>query len=133
MHKETMLNILNDEIIAKFKNAIEIGRWQNGDKLSGEQIALCMQAVMVWEHEHLPVDQRTGYVAKPTDNGQLLGADCDVEHHRHYPNHPADHNISHANWGDNNSDDNSDDYQQNIAKLLTGQYAIEQTVKFKEK
>lgn len=114
MNKDSILNALNDEIIAKFKTAIEIGKWENGEKLTQDQLATCMQAVMVWEHEHLPANLRTGYVQKPIENGQVVGQDCDVEHDRHYPN-----------------TDVSDDYQQNIAKLLTGQYAMQQAVKFK--
>lgn len=46
-----------------------------------------MQAVMVWEHEYLPVSERTGYIEKPKDDkGNTIGEECDVEHEHHYPN-----------------------------------------------
>ena len=46
-----------------------------------------MQAVMVWEHEYLPIEERTGYIQKPKDDlGNTVGEDCDVEHEHHYPN-----------------------------------------------
>ncbi len=118
MNKQDVLNNLTEEIVAKFRQAIEIGKWENGNKLTPEQLQTCMQAVVIWEHEHLAVHERTGYIQKPVQDGQVVGADCDVEHEHHYPNRPADV------LGD-------DDYQKNIAKLLTGQYAFEQAVKFK--
>ena len=44
-----------------------------------------MQAVMVWEHEHLPPAERTGYIHKPIkEDGSIVGAECDVEHEHHY-------------------------------------------------
>ena len=89
MNKQDILNTLSPEIIAKFRTAIEIGKWENGQKLTQTQRETCMQAVMVWEHEYLPVDERIGYIQKPKDDqGQTVGAECDVEHERHYPNLP---------------------------------------------
>lgn len=86
MDKQTVLNHLSPEIVAKFRTAIEIGKWDNGDKLSPEQRQTCMQAVMIWEYEHLPINERTGYIPKKGDDG------CDIEHHHHYPNHQASTN-----------------------------------------
>ena len=46
-----------------------------------------MQAVMIWEHEYLPVHERTGYISKPVDDkGNIVGEECDIEHQHHYPN-----------------------------------------------
>lgn len=78
MDKQTILASLTPDIVAKFRRAIELGRWDNGDKLSQEQLEICLQAVLVWEHEYLPVHERTGYLPKKSD--------CDTEHDRHYPN-----------------------------------------------
>lgn len=86
MDKQTVLNHLSPEIVAKFRTAIEIGKWDNGDKLSLEQRQTCMQAVMIWEYEHLPINERTGYIPKKGDDG------CDIEHHHHYPNHQRSNN-----------------------------------------
>ncbi len=80
MDKTTILEALTPEIVAKFRRAIELGKWDNGDKLTTEQRQTCMQAVMIWEHEYLPVEARTGYIAKPKDSA------CDIEHEHHYPN-----------------------------------------------
>lgn len=86
MHKQDILNALTPEIVAKFRTAIEIGKWDNGEKLTDGQRQTCMQAVMVWEHEYLDPQERTGYIHKPVkDNGEIVGEDCVVEHQANYP------------------------------------------------
>lgn len=89
MDKQTILATLTPEVVDKFRMAIELGKWADGRKLTIEQRDTCMQAVMVWEHEHLPPSERTGYIHKPIkDDGSVVGAECDVEHEHHYPNMP---------------------------------------------
>lgn len=90
MQKEAVLAALNAQIVDKFRRAIEIGRWENGDKLSDAQRQTCMQAVLIWEHERLPVHERTGYIPKKDAHAHAHDAHkaCDVEHNRHYPNLP---------------------------------------------
>ncbi|WP_435950732.1 YeaC family protein [Psychrobacter sp. DM8] len=89
MDKQTILATLTPEVVERFKVAIELGKWPDGRALSDEQRQTCMQAVMIWEHEHLPPSERTGYIHKPIkDNGDIVGAECDVEHEHHYPNMP---------------------------------------------
>lgn len=65
MNKEAMLNALDANIIAKFRTAIELGKWEDGRKLTQAQKETCMQAVLLWEHENLPETERTGYIHKP--------------------------------------------------------------------
>ncbi|WP_131667190.1 YeaC family protein [Psychrobacter pygoscelis] len=89
MDKQTILASLTPEIVEKFRLAIELGKWPDGRKLSDEQRQTCMQAVMVWEHEHLPPTERTGYIHKPVkEDGTVEGEACDIEHEHHYPNMP---------------------------------------------
>ncbi|HAV48170.1 MULTISPECIES: YeaC family protein [Psychrobacter] len=89
MDKQTILASVTPEVVEKFRQAIELGKWPDGRKLTPEQRETCMQAVMVWEHEHLPPAERTGYIHKPVrDDGSVVGAECDVEHEHHYPNMP---------------------------------------------
>ena len=66
MDKQTILASLTPEVVDKFRMAIELGKWPDGRKLTAEQRETCMQAVMVWEHEHLPPAERTGYIHKPS-------------------------------------------------------------------
>ena len=89
MDKETILATLTPEVIDKFRMAIELSKWSDGRKLTAEQRETCMQAVMIWEHEHLSPSERTGYIHKPIkSDGSIVGEECDVEHEHHYPNMP---------------------------------------------
>lgn len=89
MDKQTILASLTPEVVEKFRVAIELGKWPDGRRLTVEQRETCMQAVMVWEHEHLPPAERTGYIHKPVkEDGSIVGAECDVGHEHHYPNMP---------------------------------------------
>ncbi len=89
MDKETILATLTPEVVDKFRIAIELGKWADGRQLTANQRETCMQAVMIWEHEHLPASERTGYIHKPVkSDGTIVGAECDVEHEHHYPNMP---------------------------------------------
>ena len=54
--------MLHSDLIAAFKYAIEIGKWPDGQKLSTQQLETCIQAVMLYEHHHLPPEERTGYL-----------------------------------------------------------------------
>jgi len=89
MDKQTVLASLTPELVDKFRTAIELGKWPDGRRLSAEQRETCMQAVMIWEHEHLAASERTGFIHKPVKNdGTVVGEECDVEHEHHYPNMP---------------------------------------------
>lgn len=89
MNKQEVLSAMTPELVESFRVAIEIGKWPDGTRLTDDQRQTCMQAVMIWEHENLPPEERIGYIHKPVkDDGTVVGADCDVEHEHHYPNLP---------------------------------------------
>ena len=89
MNKQTVLASLTPDLVDKFRVTIELGKWSDGRKLTAEQRETCMQAVMIWEHEHLSPAERVGFIHKPIrDDGTTVGAECDVEHEHHYPNMP---------------------------------------------
>lgn len=71
MDKQTILASLTPEVVDKFRMAIELGKWPDGRKITAEQRETCMQAVMVWEHEHLPPNERIGYIHKPVKRTAL--------------------------------------------------------------
>lgn len=62
MNIEQILATLNSEIVERLKTAVEIGKWPNGVALTDAQRQTCLQAVLIWEHEHVPEQQRTGYI-----------------------------------------------------------------------
>lgn len=57
-----LIENITPEIYESLKTAIEIGKWSDGRKLTQEQKELSLQAVIAWELQNLPEDQRTGYM-----------------------------------------------------------------------
>ncbi|MHC3750468.1 YeaC family protein [Stutzerimonas stutzeri] len=53
---------ITPEIYASLKQALELGKWADGRKLTPEQKEICMQAVIAWEMKSLPEEERTGYM-----------------------------------------------------------------------
>ena len=82
MDKQAILSALTPEIVEKFRMAISLGKWEDGRKLTEEQRQTCIQAVVVWEHEFLAIEERTGYIHRPKKEAE----NCDIGHDHHYPN-----------------------------------------------
>ena len=59
---EATLKAMTPDVYQQFLRAIETGRWPNGDLLSAEQRATCMEAIIIYEHKHVDKSQRTGFV-----------------------------------------------------------------------
>lgn len=57
-----MIENITPEIYESLKLAVEIGKWSDGRKLTTEQKELSLQAVIAWEMQNLPEEQRTGYM-----------------------------------------------------------------------
>lgn len=74
MNIEQMLAVLDPEIVQRLRTAVEIGKWPNGVPLTQSQREICMQAVLTWEHKHLPEEQRTGYIDRGSKDE---GDECD--------------------------------------------------------
>jgi uncharacterized protein YeaC (DUF1315 family) len=73
---EAILAALNPDIVDRLRTAVEIGKWPNGDRLTDEQRATSMRAVLLWEGKNLPENLRTGYI----DKGKKEGEACDTDH-----------------------------------------------------
>ena len=50
------------DIYQAFKTAVELRKWPNGERLTPEQTATCLQAIIAWETQHVPVEERVGYI-----------------------------------------------------------------------
>jgi uncharacterized protein len=61
---------LTPEIYENMRRAVELGRWPDGRVVTPQQKETCMQAMIAWEAEHVPEEQRTGYMPP---------ADCESE------------------------------------------------------
>jgi uncharacterized protein len=63
----SILTAMTDQVYQQFKRAIELQKWPNGQPLSKQQLQTCLQAVIAYEHAHLPPSARTGYLPPKTD------------------------------------------------------------------
>ena len=61
---EELIAGITPEIHANLKRAVELGRWADGRRLDARQVELCLQAIIVYEAQHLPEAERTGYVER---------------------------------------------------------------------
>lgn len=64
---EALLAGMTPEIHQSLKLAVELGKWPNGDRLTQEQVELCLQAVIAWDLRNLPEAERVAYI----DRGDL--------------------------------------------------------------
>ena len=72
MNFEQLASQMSAEMYGQLKTAVEIGRWPDGRALSAEQRQISLQAILQYEIEHLPPEQRTGYI--PPKNASSCGA-----------------------------------------------------------
>ncbi|MEX0584805.1 MAG: DUF1315 family protein [Natronospirillum sp.] len=56
---------LDAATISRLRTALELGKWPDGQLLSTEQKQTTLEAVMIWEQVHLPMEERTGYLPQP--------------------------------------------------------------------
>ncbi len=48
--------------IDRMREALELGKWPDGQALTAEQRETTMAAVIAWETQHLSPEQRSGYL-----------------------------------------------------------------------
>lgn len=79
MDFDTIIARMDAATCASLRRAIELGKFPGGHRLTDEQRAICMEAVLVWEAKNLPPEQRTGYIDRGT---KINGERCEGEDHR---------------------------------------------------
>jgi uncharacterized protein YeaC (DUF1315 family) len=67
-----ILENITPDIYQRLKTTVEIGKWPNGIVISKEQRALCMQAVIAYEVQNLPPEERSGFI--PPQKHQHCGS-----------------------------------------------------------
>lgn len=70
---EELLSSITPEVHSKLKQAIELGRWENGERLSKEQVELCMQAVIAYDEIHLSEEEKVGYIDRSKLQAKKMG------------------------------------------------------------
>ena len=81
MDTQAILAAMTPDLYERFKQAIALRKWPNGQRLTPEQLDTCLQAIMAWEHAHVPPEARTGYVPPK----QVA---CAEDSHIHTHEHP---------------------------------------------
>ncbi|SHF41531.1 hypothetical protein SAMN02745148_02570 [Modicisalibacter ilicicola DSM 19980] len=60
---ERMIRQMTPSVYESFKQAVALGKWPDGRRLTAEQTELCLEAVMRYEIEHgVPEHERVGYL-----------------------------------------------------------------------
>lgn len=55
---------LSPTIYQRLKQALELGKWPDGKRLTQEQQETCMQAIISYEALHVPEQERAGYLGQ---------------------------------------------------------------------
>ncbi|WP_038290462.1 YeaC family protein [Zooshikella ganghwensis] len=59
-----LINQIDADTYQRLKTAVEIRKWPDGRVLEQSQVELCLQAIIAYEHKHLPADQHTGFMSQ---------------------------------------------------------------------
>lgn len=62
MQLKDFLAQMTPEIYQNMKQSLELGHWPNGDRLTPDQREGILEALIAWEHDNLPEEQRIGYM-----------------------------------------------------------------------
>lgn len=65
---DNLLEQVSPEIYDRLKAAIELGKWDDGSRLSPEQLENCMQLLILYEARELPENERTGKKLEKCDD-----------------------------------------------------------------
>lgn len=76
MDYKARVESLTPAMYEELRLALELGKWSDGNPLSSEQKANCMDAIIHWELKHKAPHERTGYIDRGTKSEQDV---CDSE------------------------------------------------------
>jgi uncharacterized protein YeaC (DUF1315 family) len=74
---QELIDSLTPDIVARFKKAVELGRWPDGKALSDQQREHCMRAIIIWDRDNLSAEERTGYIDRGHKQGER-GEDSEI-------------------------------------------------------
>lgn len=83
MNYQHFVESMSPAIYASLKQAIELGKWPDGKKLTPEQKEHCLQAVIAYDLKHKPEQERVGYIYTPKHEHCGSGQDDSTD-----PNQP---------------------------------------------
>ena len=57
---EELITLMTEETYKLVKTAVELSKWDDGTRLTKEQIEHCLQILILYEARHLPDDRQVG-------------------------------------------------------------------------
>ncbi|HEA52086.1 hypothetical protein LCGC14_0771420 [marine sediment metagenome] len=95
MTYEELIERLDPNVYQSLRQSIELGKWPDGRKITPEQRATSLEAVIYYENLHnIPEQERVGFL----DRGRKAGTACDPSVRRNQ----SDSNQSDSNGVDPN-------------------------------
>jgi hypothetical protein len=74
MTYEDLIERLDPTVYQNLKRSLELGKWPDGRKMTPEQRATTLEALIVYEDRHnIAPEERVGYI----DRGEKTGTACD--------------------------------------------------------
>ena len=65
-----LVESLTPDTVGNLRRAVELGKWPDGRRLSEEQRATCMRAVLFWEQKYLPETMSKAEIKKVAEKKQ---------------------------------------------------------------
>jgi uncharacterized protein YeaC (DUF1315 family) len=59
---QKMISSMTPEVYESLKRAVELGKWPNGERLTAEQKATCLRAVIAYDGINKHEQDRVGYI-----------------------------------------------------------------------
>ncbi|WP_166252294.1 YeaC family protein [Marinobacter salicampi] len=79
MTYDELIERLDPAVYASLKRAVELGKWPDGRRISDEQKAICLEAVIYYENRHdIPEQERVGYIEPKKRADSKTGRDDDT-------------------------------------------------------
>mgnify|MGYP003632653350 FL=1 len=70
MNFKEMIDNMSPEVYVKLKQAVELGKWPNGVRLTPDQTELCLQAIITYDYSNKEEKDRVGYIETKGHKGR---------------------------------------------------------------
>lgn len=65
----TVIDTVTPEVYSNLKKAVELGKWDNGLKLSKDQLENSLKIIIAYDTRHKSEDERVGYIPPKSKPG----------------------------------------------------------------
>ncbi|MCB5161879.1 YeaC family protein [Marinomonas algarum] len=78
MNFKEMIDNMSPEVYVRLKQAVELGKWPNGVRLTPDQTELCLEAIITYDYKNKEEKDRVGFI-DTTGHKSLGGKDTEKE------------------------------------------------------